>query len=103
RLLAAFFFRQYGQRHTGEPTFVFTHKSFGEYLTARRIIRAIDKINRELKRRGECHDEGWDERDALKHWITICGPSAISPYLHYFLLNEITLRNIAVISNWQTV
>lgn len=39
RLLAAFF-RKFGQRSSGDSTFVFTHKSFGEYLTSRRIVRA---------------------------------------------------------------
>lgn len=47
RLLAAFFFRQYGQRASGDRTFVFTHKSFGEYLTARRLVRAMERIDRE--------------------------------------------------------
>jgi hypothetical protein len=92
RLLAAFFFRQYGQRASGDPTFVFTHKSFGEYLTARRVVRAIERVNRELLNRNENPDGGWDERDALKHWVQICGPSAISPYLHAFLLDEMKLR-----------
>ena len=102
RLLAAFFFRQYGQRASGDKTFVFTHKSFGEYLTARRIVRAIDKVVRELTRRSESPDEGWDERDSLKHWVQICGPSAMTPYLHSFLLNEIKLRSPEHLAQWQT-
>jgi hypothetical protein len=102
RLLAAFFFRQYGQRASGDPTFVFTHKSFGEYLTARRLVWAIERVNRELARRNESLDEGWDERDALKHWVQICGPSAISRYLYGFLLNEMKLRPIAQTGEWQT-
>ena len=101
RLLAAFFFRQYGQRSSGDPTFVFTHKSFGEYLTARRIVRASDKIVRELARRNDNPDEGWDERDALKHWTQICGPSAMSRYLRSFLLNEMRLRLSADVIQWQ--
>jgi Uncharacterized low-complexity proteins len=101
RLLAAFFFRQYGQRPSGDPTFVFTHKSFGEYLTARRIVRAMDKVIRELNRRSEDPDEGWDERDALKYWAQICGPSAVSRYLHVFLLNEIKLRPLHDLTEWQ--
>jgi hypothetical protein len=68
RLLAAFFFRQYGQRASGDPTFVFTHKSFGEYLTARRVVRAVERVIRELDRRAQSPDEGWDDRDALKYW-----------------------------------
>ncbi len=102
RLLAAFFFRQYGQRPSGDPTFVFTHKSFGEYLTTRRVVRAIERVNRELFNRNQNPDEGWDERDALKHWAQICGPSAISKYLHAFLLNEIKLRPADQMVEWQT-
>ncbi len=101
RLLAAFFFRQYGQRSSGDPTFVFTHKSFGEYLTARRIIRAIERVIRELENRVQNPDEGWDEREALKHWAHICGLSAISRYLAVFLLNEVKLRSESEIARWQ--
>ena len=101
RLLAAFFFRQHGQRTGGEPTFVFTHKSFGEYLTARRLMRAMERVSRELERRAKDPDGGWDERDALKHWASICGPSAMSQYLHTFLLNEITLRPVPDVERLQ--
>jgi uncharacterized protein YjbI with pentapeptide repeats len=101
RLLAAFFFRQYGQRPSGDPTFVFTHKSFGEYLTARRILRATERVIRELKFRDENPGEGWDEQDALKHWALICGPSAISQYLHVFILNEIKLLDVEYLTWWQ--
>jgi uncharacterized protein YjbI with pentapeptide repeats len=101
RLLAAFFFRQYGQRISGEPTFVFTHKSFGEYLAARRVVRAIERVSRELERRASSSDEGWDERDALKHWAQICGPTAMSDYLHTFLMNEVRLRSHIELERWQ--
>ena len=101
RLLAAFFFRQYGQRASGDKTFVFTHKSFGEYLTARRVMRAIERIIRELQGRRNSPDEGWDERDALKHWAQVCGPSSISRYLHVFLLNEMKLRSEKDLVLWQ--
>src|SRR6185369_8129766 len=101
RLLAAFFFRQYGQRNSGDPTFVFTHKSFGEYLAARRVVRAMERVSRDLERRASSPDEGWDERDALKHWAQICGPSAMSEYLHTFLLNEVRLRSHTELESWQ--
>ena len=101
RLLAAFFFRQYGQRSSGDPIFVFTHKSFGEYLTGRRIVRAIKRVNSELKNRSEDPDRGWDERDSLKHWSQICGPSVISRYLHAFLLEEIALQPTTELTQWQ--
>ena len=92
RLLAAFFFRQYGQRAGGDSTFVFTHKSFGEYLAAQRVVRAAEKVVRELESHAQNYDDGWDEKEALKHLAQICGPSAISRYLHDFLLSELKLR-----------
>ncbi|MEP7341462.1 MAG: pentapeptide repeat-containing protein, partial [Acidobacteriota bacterium] len=101
RLLAAFFFRQYGQRASGDPTFVFTHKSFGEYLTARRVVRAIEKMILQLERRDDDPDDGWDERETLKHWAQIYGPSAMTNYLHSFLLNEVRLRSIEEMERWQ--
>ncbi len=101
RLLAAFFFRQYGQRASGDPTFVFTHKSFGEYLTARRVVRAVERVCRELESRANNPDGGWDERDALKHWVQICGSSAMTQYLHVFLLNELKLCSTAELLQWQ--
>ncbi|HEY9825123.1 MAG TPA: hypothetical protein V6D19_06725 [Stenomitos sp.] len=52
RLLTAFYFRQSGQRETGDRTFEFTHKSFGEYLTARRLVRGLQKMHRELVQLG---------------------------------------------------
>ena len=103
RLLAAFYFRQYGQREkSGDKTFVFTHKSFGEYLAARRIVRAIERVVRETEKWKEDPDEGWDEKEALRHWVMICGPSAISPYLRAFLLNEIKLVCTKELEQWQT-
>lgn len=102
RLLAAFFFRRYGQRTSGDPTFVFTHKSFGEYLAARRIVRAIEKVIRDLDRRTKEPDEGWDEKDALKYWVQICGPNDISEYLHVFLLNEMKLHS-SELEEWQSL
>jgi uncharacterized protein YjbI with pentapeptide repeats len=101
RLLAAFFFRQHGQRSSGDPTFVFTHKSFGEYLTARRVIRATERVVRESLKRQSSPDEGWDEKDALRHWLQVCGPSPISPYLHKFLLDEVSIGEVEESGRWQ--
>jgi uncharacterized protein YjbI with pentapeptide repeats len=101
RLLAAFFFRQHGERPGGDPTFVFTHKSFGEYLGGKRIARAIEKVVKELCRREDNPDDGWDERDALKHWAQICGPSAMTRYLRTFVHNEIRLRPPEELREWQ--
>ncbi len=93
RLLMAFYFRQSGSLSSGEKTFEFTHKSFGEYLTARRIVNGIDRIHTELERRRETFDGGWDERQALAYWAALCGPSAMDEYLFSFLCNEVRLHD----------
>ncbi|MFK3906904.1 pentapeptide repeat-containing protein [Pseudomonas monteilii] len=95
-LLAAFFFRQHGSRPKGDPTFVFTHKSFGEYLAARRIVRAIRDIVEERTRReaiGRHRGRGWSDTECLKHWAEICGPTALSPNILSFVRSEIMLMN----------
>ena len=79
-MLLAFYFRQSGHRVTGDKTFEFTHKSFGEYLTARRIVRGVQLMHDELKRRREYIESGWDERDALTYWAKLCGPTTMDRY-----------------------
>jgi uncharacterized protein YjbI with pentapeptide repeats len=103
RLLAAFFFRQQGERPRGDPTFVFTHKSFGEYLAARRLVRAMEDIVEERERRdNKGGGKGWSEADALEHWAHLCGPTAVSSYLHRFWLAEVALRPLEEAELWQS-
>ena len=102
RLLAAFFFRQHGERPRGDPTFIFTHKSFGEYLAARRLVRAMEDIVEERERRENIGGgKGWSESDALERWARLCGPAAVSNYLHRFWLAEVTLRPPERVALWQ--
>ncbi|WP_083236454.1 pentapeptide repeat-containing protein [Pseudomonas sp. S3E12] len=90
-LLAAFFFRQHGSRPKGDPTFIFTHKSFGEYLTARRLVRAMREIVEETHRR-QGRARGWGEAEALAYWVEMCGPAALSKNIHDFLRSEVKLQ-----------
>lgn len=101
RLLMAFYFRKTGNRATGDETFEFTHKSFGEYLTSRRIVRTIQVIQDELERRKRSYDSGWDEKYGLRHWIELCGPARMDHYTLNFLQREICLHPIQVIEGWQ--
>jgi hypothetical protein len=101
RLLAAFYFRQSGGMRSNERTFEFTHKSFGEYLTARRIVRAMERIQKELDRRREDMEDGWDERAALLHWAEVCGPTRMDHYLANFLDDEVALQPAGSVSRWQ--
>jgi hypothetical protein len=92
RVLTAFYFRQHGHTTAGDRTFEFTHKSFREYLTARRIVRAVRTIHEETERRLQGSDGGWDEGTALKHWAEICGPEAMDLDLFEFVAAEVRKR-----------
>lgn len=92
RLLMAFYFRKFGNSATGDETFEFTHKSFGEYLSAMRIVRGIKRIHEELERRDKSYDSGWDERESLTNWIKLCGPTPMNQYLFDFILHEIYIQ-----------
>ncbi|BDI17313.1 hypothetical protein ANSO36C_31150 [Nostoc cf. commune SO-36] len=100
RLLTAFYFRESGVKEQ-EKTFEFTHKSFGEYLTAKRIVREVKLIHKKLKDRQDDPDEGWDEREALTRWAILCGASPMDEYLFKFVADEMGLQNPSDVSNWQ--
>jgi uncharacterized protein YjbI with pentapeptide repeats len=100
RLLTAFYFRESGVKEQ-EKTFEFTHKSFGEYLTAKRIVREVRLIHKKLKDRQDDPDEGWDEREALKRWAILCGASPMDEYLFKFVADEMRLQNASDVGNWQ--
>ena len=101
RLLTAFYFRQSGLQSDGEKAFEFTHKSFGEYLTAKRLVRGIARIHDEMQSHQQDLDRGWNERQALKHWAMLCGPSLMDEYLFRFLCDEIQLQPRERIGQWQ--
>ena len=100
RLLTAFYFRESGVKEQ-EKTFEFTHKSFAEYLTAKRIVREVRLIHKKLKDRQDDPDEGWDEREALKRWAILCGASPMDEYLFKFVADEMRLQNTSDVGNWQ--
>lgn len=99
QLLTAFYFRQSGHNAVGDNTFEFTHKSFGEYLTAKRIVREMQLMRRKLTARKTDPDEGWDEREALHRWVLICGPTPIDEYLLRFVFDELALEYLQDSSN----
>ncbi|MBD1843289.1 pentapeptide repeat-containing protein [Cyanobacteria bacterium FACHB-63] len=100
RLLMAFYFRQSGMQD-GEKTFEFTHKSFGEYLTARRVVRELERIHEELEARERKIDRGWDERQALEAWANLCGSSEMDRYLFRFICDEMRLQPLETVRIWQ--
>ncbi|MBD2569761.1 pentapeptide repeat-containing protein [Anabaena lutea] len=100
RLLTAFYFRQSGVREQ-EKTFEFTHKSFGEYLTARRIVRELDFIHEQLAEREKNRRKGWYEKEALKQWAILCGISPLNEYLFSFIFDEMRLQDPENVAKWQ--
>ncbi|OCQ89067.1 hypothetical protein BCD64_04860 [Nostoc sp. MBR 210] len=91
RLLTAFYFRKSGYKQD-EETFEFTHKSFGEYLTARRIVWEVKRLYemQELSKKNSYIT--WTEKDALKKWAELFGSTAMDNYLFQFVINEIRLQ-----------
>jgi uncharacterized protein YjbI with pentapeptide repeats len=88
RLLTAFYFRQSENRQDGDPTFEFTHKSFGEYLTALRIIRLLRQMQKQRRRQAEDPDDGWSEKEALQHLTAFCAITRVDHDLLRFISNE---------------
>ncbi|MFZ6723185.1 hypothetical protein [Undibacterium sp. Ji49W] len=73
KLLAAFFFRRNGENVGEDAVFIFTHKSFGEYLTARRIVRGLETLVLQRDRRRKSADDGYDVNQALVFWLKLVG------------------------------
>ncbi|MDY7012252.1 MAG: pentapeptide repeat-containing protein [Cyanobacteriota bacterium] len=101
RLLIAFYFWESGGFREGEKTFEFTHKSFGEYLTAKRIVEGIRKIYHELEYWKKNWRKSYDERQALIDWATLCGVSEMDEYLFGFVAAEICLKDVEEVRCWQ--
>ncbi|KMT23320.1 pentapeptide repeat-containing protein [Clostridium cylindrosporum] len=100
RLLTAFYFRQSNNQMNNDKTFEFTHKSFGEYLTAKRIILGIDIISGHIEKKQKNPDYGWDEKEALKNWIQLCGSTTMDEYVFSFIEGEMKLINTKKIKGW---
>jgi uncharacterized protein YjbI with pentapeptide repeats len=91
-LLTAFYFRRATQTGGGDETFEFTHKSFSEFLTARRICNKLKQVHKKLSEHEKDFEEGWSIKDCLHEWIKIFGPREIDRDLHKFIHNEIELE-----------
>jgi uncharacterized protein YjbI with pentapeptide repeats len=102
RLLTAFYFRQSGIQGS-EATFEFTHKSFGEYLTARRLVLQLKQMQQEHARHEDDPDVGWSEKECLKRWTLLCGPATLDNYLLSFLRDEVKLQPPAQVAQWQAL
>lgn len=98
-LLTAFYFRKSGIQD-GKKTFEFTHKSFGEYLAARKIVRQLEETNQALKLQKEKR-YGWTNEIALVNWIKLCSKVAMDESIFDFLCNEVRCLDKDLVNEWQ--
>jgi hypothetical protein len=99
-LMTAFYFRQKGLKGT-EKTFEFTHKTFREYLTVRRIIMEIIEIEKKLTEYRNNPDQGWSEKECLRRWAILCGVEVMDRYLFDWLWGEFQLRPVEQVAKCQ--
>ncbi|MDD2706133.1 MAG: pentapeptide repeat-containing protein, partial [Acidocella sp.] len=100
RLLTAFYFRQAIQRGESE-TFEFTHKSFGEYLTARHIVATLAELYAQSQRSANSMRSTWNLENALQEWISLCAPQPMDEYLYSFVLELIAEEPVETVGQWQ--
>ncbi|MYL84681.1 NACHT domain-containing protein [Desulfovibrio aerotolerans] len=100
RLLTAFYFRQAMQRGESE-TFEFTHKSFGEYLTARHIVAILAELYEESRRSANSMRSTWSLETALQDWLTLCAPQPMDEYLYSFIYELVAEEPLGAVRQWQ--
>lgn len=102
RLLTAFYFRQKGlDVQDGSKTFEFTHKSFGEYLVARRLVRFLELMSKQLANAEEGEENSWNENECLKRWYRIAHQNRLDVKTHHFIRWEIKRYKIEQVEKWQ--
>ena len=100
-LLTAFYFKRSKTAPSSEQTFEFTHKTFREYLTAKRIVSMLEFMHSKIDNKNKNLDDIWDEKEILKHWLILFGPSNIDDYLYEFIKDEISMRDESQVQEWQ--
>jgi len=88
--LTNLFMMFYGRKvkHAGDnEMFEFTHKSFGEFLVARRIVDELDSIAEDLS--GD--NKRFGIEDALDAWVKICGYTTLDVAISEFIRYQVAL------------
>ena len=96
RLIAAFYFQRTEPGARRRDAIEFTHKSFGEYLTARRLVRAVAEIAQELGKGGRRYGEA----QALEEWFDLTHYTAMDLDLLRFVRDEVRLHHEQA-ADWQ--
>lgn len=93
-LLLSFYFRKLGQTVKGESTFEFTHKSFGEYLTSKKLVNLIIELTEAYTEKKLNHRKGKKFDDIILEWIKATGVSKFNSYFDSFVRNEFENLNL---------
>lgn len=88
-LLTAFYFRQSDESRNDDQTFEFTHKSFGEYLAACRMVSFLGNFVNKMDLHEDDPDDGWSKEDALTKWAQTFGPRPLDHDIAVYIKNEI--------------
>ncbi len=92
RLILSFFFKTASEVIDSNPPFEFTHKSFGEYLSARRIVNEVIDSSKKMEVAKE-EDKEKERHDALIRLASLCGPTPLDMDLLMWIRDEIALRD----------
>lgn len=94
-LFLAFYFQETGERIGQDQAFEFSHKSFGEYLLARRIVRTLREIHTRLA------DDAWDCEFSLKRWAELFGPTPLNDDITVFIRDLFELESVSDLVEWR--
>jgi uncharacterized protein YjbI with pentapeptide repeats len=88
-LVVAFFFHA-AKSKEGKGAFEFTHKSFMEYLIARKIVKLAVLMDEEMERNEnpDTLGRGLNREMALVQWFELTGPSTLNREMIQFILEE---------------
>jgi len=81
-LALTFFFRKQDLADRG---FEFTHRTFGEYLVARCLVRHVDESVERFANARSVNE--------LADWLNLCGAAELTPTSIDFLMNEMRLKS----------
>jgi hypothetical protein len=87
KLVIAFFARGKGTDRHGRDLIEFTHKSFAEYLVARKVVRHAVGIVATYQ-----EDRIRSKENAIQDWLDLCSRQEITPQIWEFLQQEVLLQ-----------
>lgn len=99
-LLLSFYFQQSEMTRDGEKTFEFTHKSFSEYLVAKRIVRQLRNSCQHYNNRVD-GERTWNADMCLHRWIALCGITSLNHDIARFIRDEMLLMEVEEARNIQ--